>query len=193
MGRKRITGDEPDARAKGNGYQREAHREEDSRRGRNKHGDGTKKIQDILSRPSFSSHLATTTMSHADILSEAPSSTLSTALGTAVLEASSYAADSNTGSFATTSDNSQYIKQGRMVYLSVDHTANLKKGTAPLWIWDHREELRHLAGYRPRPQRTGAVVTAVLQSGQLFPSVVIPGAQASIFARSTRSISRVAS
>ena len=118
-------------------------------------------------------------MSDTDVLSEAPSSTLSTALGTAVLEASPYATDGNTESFTTTSDNSQYIKQGRMVYLLVDHTTNLKKGTAPSWIWDHREELRHLAGYRP--QRTGAVVTAVLQSGQLFLSVVLPSARASIF------------
>jgi hypothetical protein len=131
MGRERITGDELDARAKANGYQWEANQEEDSRRGYNKHGDGNKKNQDTLSRPSFSSHLATTTTSDTDVLSEAPSSTLSTALGTAVLEASSYATDRNTESFATTSDNSQYIEQGRKVYLSVDRTANLKKGTVP--------------------------------------------------------------
>ena len=43
MGRKRITGDELNARAKANGYQRGAHREEDSRRDCNKHGNGAKK------------------------------------------------------------------------------------------------------------------------------------------------------
>jgi hypothetical protein len=73
-------------------------------------------------------------MSDTGVISEAPSSTLSTALDTAVLEASSYATDGNTESFAITSDNSQYIKQGRKIYLSVGHTANLKKGTAPLRI-----------------------------------------------------------
>jgi hypothetical protein len=46
MGRKKITGDELNARAKANGYKRGAHREEDSRRDRNKHKDDTKKDQD---------------------------------------------------------------------------------------------------------------------------------------------------
>jgi hypothetical protein len=51
--KKGISGDELDARARANGYQREAHREEDSRRDGNKHGDGTKKSQGTLSNPSF--------------------------------------------------------------------------------------------------------------------------------------------
>jgi hypothetical protein len=38
-GDKKITGDELNARAKANGYQRGAHREEDGRRNRNKHID----------------------------------------------------------------------------------------------------------------------------------------------------------
>ena len=46
MARKRITGDEPYSRAKANGYQRGAHREEDGRRNRNKHIDKVKKDQD---------------------------------------------------------------------------------------------------------------------------------------------------
>jgi hypothetical protein len=45
MARKKITGDELDACAKANSYQKDAHREEDSRRDRNKHGDDTKKDQ----------------------------------------------------------------------------------------------------------------------------------------------------
>jgi hypothetical protein len=46
MARKKITGDELNARAKANGYQRGTHREEDSHWDRNKHGDDTKKDQD---------------------------------------------------------------------------------------------------------------------------------------------------
>ena len=46
MAKRKITGDELSARAKANVYQRGAHREEDSRRDRNKHGDGTKKDLD---------------------------------------------------------------------------------------------------------------------------------------------------
>ena len=45
MARKKITGDEVDACGKANSYQKEAHREEDSRQARNKHGDDTKKDQ----------------------------------------------------------------------------------------------------------------------------------------------------
>jgi hypothetical protein len=44
--RKKLTADELDAGAEANGYQKGAHREEDSRRDRNKHGDDTKKDQD---------------------------------------------------------------------------------------------------------------------------------------------------
>jgi hypothetical protein len=93
-------------------------------------------------------------MSDDEYLSEAsssPSSLLSTALDTAVLEASSRATDGNTASFTSnTSDTSQYVKQGGKVYLAVDHTANLKKGSHPSWIWDHGDELRLLAGERPQ-------------------------------------------
>jgi hypothetical protein len=45
MGRKKATVDELDARAEANGYQRGAHREEDSRRDYNKHEEKTKKNQ----------------------------------------------------------------------------------------------------------------------------------------------------
>ena len=46
MARKKATADELDARAEANGYQRGAHREEDSRRDCNKHEDKIKKNQD---------------------------------------------------------------------------------------------------------------------------------------------------
>ena len=46
MARKKITGDELNARAKANGYQRGAHRDKDSLRDRNKHVDKVKKDQD---------------------------------------------------------------------------------------------------------------------------------------------------
>jgi hypothetical protein len=46
MARKKATPDELEARAAANGYQIGAHREEDSRRDGNKHGDTTKKNQD---------------------------------------------------------------------------------------------------------------------------------------------------
>src|SRR5277367_3615022 len=46
MAKKKATADELDARATANGYQRRAHREEDSRRDGNKHGDKTRKDQD---------------------------------------------------------------------------------------------------------------------------------------------------
>jgi hypothetical protein len=46
MARKKITGDELNARAKAHGYQRGIRRDEDSRRDRNKHLDDTKKDQD---------------------------------------------------------------------------------------------------------------------------------------------------
>jgi hypothetical protein len=45
MGRKKTV-DELNARAKANSYKRGAHREEDSRRDRNKHKDNTTKDQD---------------------------------------------------------------------------------------------------------------------------------------------------
>lgn len=46
MVRKKITVDELNARTKENGYQRGAHREEDSRRDCNKHIDRVKRDQD---------------------------------------------------------------------------------------------------------------------------------------------------
>ena len=46
MARKVASPDELEARAEANGYQRGAHREEDSRRDGNKHEDKTKKNQD---------------------------------------------------------------------------------------------------------------------------------------------------
>jgi hypothetical protein len=74
-------------------------------------------------------------MSDDEYLSEAsssPSSLLSTALDTAVIEASLRATDGNTASFiSNTSDTSQYVKQGGKVYLAIDHIANLKKGSHP--------------------------------------------------------------
>jgi hypothetical protein len=48
MARNKVTGDELDARAKANGYKKGTHREEDSRRDRNKHGHKTKKDQDSV-------------------------------------------------------------------------------------------------------------------------------------------------
>ena len=46
MARKKAAPDELEARAEANGYQRRAHRKEDSPRDRNKHEDKTKKNQD---------------------------------------------------------------------------------------------------------------------------------------------------
>jgi len=43
MAKKKITGDELGARAKENGYQRVAHRDEDSLRDQNKHVDKVKR------------------------------------------------------------------------------------------------------------------------------------------------------
>jgi hypothetical protein len=45
MAKKKITGDELSARAKENGYQRGAHRDEDSLRDQNKHVDKVKRDQ----------------------------------------------------------------------------------------------------------------------------------------------------
>jgi hypothetical protein len=45
MAKKKVTGDEPSARAKENGYQRGAHRDEDSLRDQNKHVDKVKRDQ----------------------------------------------------------------------------------------------------------------------------------------------------
>ena len=50
MVRKEATANELEARAEANGYQRGAHREEDSRRDCNKHGDKAKKDQDATLR-----------------------------------------------------------------------------------------------------------------------------------------------
>jgi hypothetical protein len=80
------------------------------------------------------------------------SSPLSTALDTAVLEASSNATDGNVLSFnSDQSTNGEYVRSDGKVYLAVDHTANLRKGSKPSWIWNHGDELRLLAG--PKPQK----------------------------------------
>ena len=73
------------------------------------------------------------------------SSPLSDPIDTAVLEASSQATDGNTISFnSTESTEPEYVHSGGKTYLAVDHTANMRKGTAPSWIWDHGSELRLL-------------------------------------------------
>jgi hypothetical protein len=80
-----------------------------------------------------------------EILSDA-SLTLSTALDTAVLEASSRATDGNVASFTSeSSDAAQIIKSKGKMYLLTDHTANQRKGAVPSWIWAHGDELRYLA------------------------------------------------
>ena len=63
--------------------------------------------------------------------SEVPSkasSPLSTALDTFILEASNQAVKNPT-SFTTESDSSQYVEYGGKVYLSIDKTASLRKGS----------------------------------------------------------------
>jgi hypothetical protein len=62
------------------------------------------------------------------------SSPLSTALDTAVLEASSYATDGNTLSFNSEQSNGDYLRIDSKTYLAVDHTANLRKDVKPFWI-----------------------------------------------------------
>jgi hypothetical protein len=75
------------------------------------------------------------------------SSPLSDPVDTVVLEASSRATDGNTISFnSTESTEPEYMHSGGKTYLAVDHTANIRKGKAPSWIWDHGDELRLLAG-----------------------------------------------
>jgi hypothetical protein len=78
------------------------------------------------------------------------SSPLSEPVDTIVLKASSRATDGNTISFnSTESTDPEYVYSGGKTYLAVDHTANIRKGTAPSWIWDHGSELRLLAGLKP--------------------------------------------
>jgi hypothetical protein len=63
-------------------------------------------------------------MSDDEILSDA-SSTLSTVLDTAALEASSRATDGNAASFTSeSSDAAQIVKSRGKTYLLIDHTAN---------------------------------------------------------------------
>jgi hypothetical protein len=70
-----------------------------------------------------------------DELSDAPLSPLSTALDTAVLEASSRATNATATSFASELlDTAQFVKSGGKTYLVVDHTANQRRGANPLWI-----------------------------------------------------------
>jgi hypothetical protein len=80
------------------------------------------------------------------------SSPLSEPVDIIVLKASSRATDGNTISFnSTESTDPEYVYSGGKTYLAVDHTANIRKGTAPFWIWDYGSELRLLAG--PKPQK----------------------------------------
>jgi hypothetical protein len=89
------------------------------------------------------------TFSDTEVLSKAPSSPLSTALDTTVLEASSHATDGLNESFTSaTTEPIQYVKSGGKTYLVVDHTASQRKGSEPSWIWAHGEELRHLIGQK---------------------------------------------
>jgi hypothetical protein len=71
------------------------------------------------------------------------SSPLSNPVDTVVLETSSRATDGNIISFnSTESTEPEYMHLGGKTYLAVDHIANIRKGTAPSWIWDHGDELR---------------------------------------------------
>jgi hypothetical protein len=84
-----------------------------------------------------------------EVLSEAPSSPLSTALDTTVLKASSHATGGLDESFTSaTTELTQYVKSGGKTYLVVDHTASQRKGSEPSWIWAHGEDLRHLIGQK---------------------------------------------
>ena len=79
------------------------------------------------------------------------SSPLSNPINTVVLEASSRVTDGNIISFnSTESTEPEYVYSGGKTYLAVDYTANMRKGTAPSWIWDHGSELRLLAGLKPQ-------------------------------------------
>jgi hypothetical protein len=90
-------------------------------------------------------------MNDDEVLSEVPSSPLSTALDTAVLDANSRATDGLNESFNSSSaEPAQYVKLGGKIYLAVDHTANRRKSCEPSWIWAHGEELRHLIGNKAR-------------------------------------------
>jgi hypothetical protein len=60
------------------------------------------------------------------------SSPLSDPVDTVVLKASSRATDGNTISFnITESTEPEYVYSGGKTYLAIDHTANIRKGTAP--------------------------------------------------------------
>ena len=88
-------------------------------------------------------------MSDDEVLSEAPSSPLSTALDTTVIDASSRATDGLNESFTSEiSGASDLIKLNGKTYLRVDHTANQRKGAQPSWIWAHGDELRYIQGHR---------------------------------------------
>jgi hypothetical protein len=70
---------------------------------------------------------------------------------TIMLEASSRAINGNTVSFnSTESTDPEYVYSGDKMYIAVDHTANIRKGIALSWIWDHGSELRLLAGLKPQ-------------------------------------------
>jgi hypothetical protein len=74
------------------------------------------------------------------------SSPLSEPVDIIMLEASSRVTDGNIISFnSIKSTDPEYVYSGGKTYLAVDHTINIRKGTAPSWIWDHDSELRLLA------------------------------------------------
>jgi hypothetical protein len=80
------------------------------------------------------------------------SSPLSEPVNTIMLKASSRATDGNIISFnSIKSINPEYVHSRDKTYLAIDHTTNIRKGTALFWIWDHGSELRLLAG--PKPQK----------------------------------------
>jgi hypothetical protein len=108
------------------------------------------------------------------------SSPLSTALDTAILEASSHATDGSTPSFNSEQSNGDYVRVDGKTYLAVDHTANLRKGAKPSWIWNHGDELRLLAGQGLR--KTGVVACLVSSSLLRVPRIT----WARIFARSNK-------
>jgi hypothetical protein len=80
---------------------------------------------------------------------------------------------------STESTEPECVHSGGKTYLAVDHTANIRKGTAPSWIWDHGDELRLLAG--PSLKRTGIVPYVASSSLSIVPQLTL----ALIFARST--------
>lgn len=75
-------------------------------------------------------------MSAADeVLSEAPSSLLSTALDITAIDASSRATDILHESFSHNStEPAPYVKSGGKIYLAIEHIANQRRGSEPAWV-----------------------------------------------------------